>query len=331
MIVLELLAAFVLIVGGAIAFTNAVEWLGKRLDLGQGAVGALLAAVGTALPESIIPVVALLSGAGPEEQAIAVGSIIGAPFLLGTLAMLLIAVSSHAFAERRDQGSAIDAHIPSTRRDLKFCLALFPLGILVGVVDAPMAVKVVVAVVLVAGYGVYVRRTVRDGGETESEEALDALYLDRHAGGDPRHGRIVVQLLIGLVAIVGGAELFVGVVETIAKDLGIDTLVLALVLAPLATELPEKANSVLWVRRGKDSLALGNVSGALVFQSTIPMAFGILATDWALDRYSVAAAACGWIGAGLALYAVGRKRFGAVPAVAWAALFAAFLALAVTG
>src|SRR6059058_5008982 len=83
--VVELLAAFVLIVGGAIGFTNAVEWLGHRLDLGQGAVGALLAAVGTALPESVIPVVALLAGGGPEDVQIAIGAIVGAPFLLGTL------------------------------------------------------------------------------------------------------------------------------------------------------------------------------------------------------------------------------------------------------
>ena len=51
---LELLGAFVLIIAGAIGFTNAVEWLGQRMNLGAGAVGALLAAVGTALPESII-------------------------------------------------------------------------------------------------------------------------------------------------------------------------------------------------------------------------------------------------------------------------------------
>src|SRR6185436_15407887 len=87
---LELLAAFVLIIGGAIGFTNAVEWLGQRMNLGAGAVGALLAAVGTALPESVIPIVALLGGGGQEATDIAIGAIIGAPFLLGTLAMLLV-------------------------------------------------------------------------------------------------------------------------------------------------------------------------------------------------------------------------------------------------
>ena len=331
MTVLELLAAFVLIVGGAIGFTNAVEWLGKQLDLGQGAVGALLAAVGTALPESVIPVVALLAGGGAEKEQIAIGSIIGAPFLLGTLAMLLIAISSHAFAARRDQGSAIDAHLPSTRRDLRFVLVALPAGILIGVVGAPLGPKIAVAAALVVAYGFYVRATIRDGGDTEDEADLEPLYFDRGAEDAPRRGRVVLQLLVFLVAIIAGAELFVSVVETIATSLGVQTLVLSLVLAPLATELPEKVNSVLWVRRGKDSLALGNISGAMAFQSTIPMAFGILATGWALDRYAVAAAAAGWLGAALALYAVGRRRFGAVPAVAWAALFGAFLLLALTG
>ena len=65
---LELLAAFVLIIGGAIGFTNAVEWLGKRMNLAEGAVGALLAAVGTALPESVIPIVALIGGGGQEAD-----------------------------------------------------------------------------------------------------------------------------------------------------------------------------------------------------------------------------------------------------------------------
>ena len=52
--------------------------------------------------------------------------------------------------------------------------------------------------------------------------------------------------------------------------------VLALVLAPLATELPEKFNSLIWVRQNKDTLAMGNITGAMVFQSCIPTAIGII-------------------------------------------------------
>ncbi len=81
--------------------------------------------------------------------------------------------------------------------------------------------------------------------------------------------------MISLAAIVGGAELFVTAIEEISTSLGLPLLVLALILAPLATELPEKANSVLWVRTGKDTLAAGNVTGAMAFQATIPVAFGL--------------------------------------------------------
>ena len=67
-----------------------------------------------------------------------------------------------------------------------------------------------------------------------------------------------------------GAVVFVNAVEHLATTLGIDEVLLALVIAPIATELPEKFNSVLWVRAGKDTLAMGNITGAMVFQSTIP-------------------------------------------------------------
>ena len=133
-VALELAGAFVLIVGGAIWFTNAVEWLGRRLDLAAGAVGALLAAVGTALPESIIPVVALLNGGGGEQVELAIGAIIGAPFMLATLAMLLITGSSYLYRGRREQGAELRIEADTTRRDLAFFLALFPIGIVVGAI-----------------------------------------------------------------------------------------------------------------------------------------------------------------------------------------------------
>jgi cation:H+ antiporter len=53
-------------------------------------------------------------------------------------------------------------------------------------------------------------------------------------------------------------------------------------VAPLATELPEMSNSFLWLYRKKDRLAVGNVTGAMVFQGTIPVSIGLLGTDWAL-------------------------------------------------
>jgi cation:H+ antiporter len=332
MVVLELLAAFVLIVAGAIGFTNAVEWLGQRLDLGQGAVGALLAAVGTALPESVIPVVALVGGGGSQEAVeIAIGAIVGAPFVLGTLAMLVIAGSALAFRGRRDQGSDVDTHAASTRRDLLTFLAFFPLGILVGALDMSKGVHLAVAAVLVAGYAAYVWRTVKGGGSAGDEDELEPLYFDPSKDDPPSTLQITLQFLVSLAAIIGGAELFVNAIESIAKSLGVAPLVLALVLAPLATELPEKANSILWVRDGKDTLAVGNVTGAMAFQATIPVALGLAVTDWDLATEAVVAGVIAMIGGALALYALPRSRLGAAPTLVWAALFAGFVVFVALG
>ena len=93
----------------------------------------------------------------------------------------------------------------------------------------------------------------------------------------------MIQLLVGLGAMVGGAHLFVEELLHIAESIGVEPLVLALILAPLATELPEKVNSFFWVREGKDALALGNITGAMVFQSMIPVGIGLIFTDWDLS------------------------------------------------
>jgi cation:H+ antiporter len=325
---LELLASFVLIIGGAIGFTNAVEWLGQRMNLGEGAVGATLAAVGTALPESVIPIVAVIGGGGPEATEIAIGAIIGAPFLLGTLAMLLVVGSAHLFKRRREHGADVVGDERSTRRDLTWFLALMPVAIVLGMVEAPDAVRYAGAALLVIAYAAYVRRTVKKGGDAGNEDELEPLFFDTSRGDPPSTFQMVLQFVVSLAAIIGGAELFVGAVEHIAEAAGISALVLALVLAPLATEMPEKANSVLWMRRDKDALALGNITGAMTFQASIPVALGLVFTDWDLDAHAVTAAVAGLLGGALALWAIPRRHVGLVPVAVWGGLFVGFVVYA---
>ena len=176
-------------------------------------------------------------------------------------------------------------------------------------------------------YVVYVRQTLRGGGAVQEADAIGPLYMDRSSSDEPTRGAIVLQLAVGLGAIVGGAHLFVEELVTLAADIGIEPLVLSLVLAPLATELPEKANSFFWVRDGKDSLALGNITGAMVFQSTIPIAFGLAFTEWDLDKFAVVSGVLGLVGGVIAYWALRlRGRFELAPVIAWVALFGGFVA-----
>jgi cation:H+ antiporter len=321
-----LAASFAVILAGALVFTNAVEWLGHRLEIAEGAVGSLLAAVGTAMPESLIPLVAIVGGAEGSDD-VAIGAIVGAPFLLATVAMFLVGVFALAYSRRRRQGRGLTVHAPTLERDLSVFLAFFAIGLALGVTDAPQGLKVAAALAFVAGYGAYVMRTLRGGGELQPEETLGPLIFDRTlAREDPSLRLIVLQFVVGLGAMVGGAHLFVEQAIAVAEDIGVEVLVLSLVLAPLATELPEKANSFFWVRDGKDTLALGNITGAMVFQSMIPISFGLVFTEWDLDRFAVASMVLGLVGGLIAILAlVRRQQFDAPAIVAWGALYLAFL------
>jgi len=326
---LLLLVSFAVVLSGALLFTNAVEWLGHVLGLGQGAVGSVLAAVGTATPETLIAIIALISAEAGSED-VAIGAIVGAPFLLGTLAMGLIGLFAYLYRERRAQGVRLEAHAPTLERDLLFFLAFFAIaGALAW--GPPFGIRLPVGVIFVLAYVFYVRRTLASSGEVQGEETLDPLYFDRRE--DRTHGQppvilCVLQLLVGLGAMVGGAHLFVEELLTIADSLGVEALVLALVLAPLATELPEKVNSFFWVREGKDALALGNVSGAMVFQSTIPIGIGLVFTEWSLNANAVLSICLGLAGGLLAYASLHRaKRFSAPAIVGWFCLYAAFIVI----
>jgi cation:H+ antiporter len=330
--VVLLLISFAVILAGALLFTNAVEWLGHRLGLGEGAVGSLLAAVGTAMPETLIAIVALLDATAGSEQ-VAIGAIVGAPFLLATLAMGLVGLFAYLYRDRREQGIELRAHRPTLERDLIFFLCFFALALALAW-GAPAALRIPVGIAMLLAYPLYVRRTLRGAGVAQAEETLQPLIFERRPehSPNPALGLCVVQLLVGLGAMVGGAHLFVEHLLALAESLGVEAVILALVLAPLATELPEKVNSFFWVRDGKDSLALGNISGAMVFQSTIPVGIGLIFTDWHLSTNAAISVALGLAGGLLAYGALHRRgRFELPAVVVWFALYAAFIVVVAVG
>lgn len=326
-----LVVSFAIVLAGALLFTGAVEWIGHKLEMGEGAVGSILAAVGTATPETLIAIVALL-GADKGSEDIAIGAIVGAPFLLGTLAMGLVGLFAYLYRDRRAQGVELDAHAPTLERDLLFFLGFFALA---GALSwgPPDPVRIAIGIAFLLSYLVYVRLTLRSSGSVQGEETLDPLLFDRRterATEDPPLGLAAVQLLVGLGAMVGGAHLFVEELLGIADSLGVDALVLALILAPLATELPEKVNSFFWVREGKDALALGNISGAMVFQSTIPIGIGLIFTQWDLTGTAILSIVLGVAGGLLAYESLHLARRFKPPAIAaWFILYAAFIVVVV--
>jgi len=281
-----LLVSFAVILAGSEMFTNGVEWAGHHLSLSEAAVGSLLAAVGTALPETLIPAVALIMSHGVPgaHSEVGVGAIVGAPLMLSTIALFVMGVAALGFRRRRGR---IALRVPrvDARRDLGFFLPVFIATVLLGMANLPAAARYALGAILLAVYASYavVILKLRRSAETEVEHGL---HLERLLGGNPfePHGRsTVMQVLIGVVAILIGAYVFVDQIVFLSQHANLSPGVLSLILSPLATELPEKYNAVVWIRQSKDNLALANITGAMVFQSCIPVALGLVFTPWHLS------------------------------------------------
>jgi cation:H+ antiporter len=302
-----LVGSLVVILVAAELFTNGIEWVGHKLNLAEGAVGSVLAAVATAMPETLIPVIAilgpvLLGGTATESShAVGVGAILGAPFMLSTLAMFVTGIAVIIYARRGRRGTDMLVNTRVLGRDVLFFIVGY--GVAIGTAFLPQELswlKWVAAAALFVLYAVYVRLHFTDTAEESDAEELNRLHLTRvpalsgprmleidvlpgaHSvtGGVPRMGIVIGQVVLALGLIIVGAQVFVGAVEHLSDVIGLDETILALIIAPIATELPEKFNSVLWVRNGKDTLAMGNITGAMVFQSCLPTVLGLLFTTW---------------------------------------------------
>jgi cation:H+ antiporter len=298
--VLVLIAAFIVILAGAELFTNGIEWLGERLGLSEGMVGSVLAAVGTALPETMIPIIAIIFVGTAASEEVGIGAILGAPFMLSTAAMFVtgVAVLAYARSGRRKKHLTINQVVVA--RDLTFFLAMYIIAIALGLpfFEKPLWLRIAAGIGLVSAYVLYVKQTASDP-RTESEEGKNPLYFQRKLD-TPKTRAILLQVFVALAAIIFGANLFVDQIGNFATLLGVPPLVLSLIIAPLATELPEKFNSVIWIRQRKDTLAMGNISGAMVFQSCIPVTVGLWFTPWVLNEFAIASAGIA-IGAGILL------------------------------
>lgn len=287
-----LLGSFLIILVGAELFTNGIEWFGKRLNLSEGAVGSILAATGTALPETTIPVMALISPGvtHADRSDISIGAIIGAPFMLSTVAFCVTGAAVLVFARLQRRSATMHVNPEVLGRDLRFFFLVYVLAIASAFLP-PGAWRWSAAAILFGLYAIYTYLTLTRGGKKVEVADLAPLHFRlRRRSEHPRTLMIVIQVVMALACMMGGAHFFVVSVSELARRLGISAMVLSTIVAPIATELPEKFNSVTWVRQHKDTLALGNISGAMVFQSSALPAFGILVTDWTLDHAALASA-----------------------------------------
>lgn len=302
-----------MIVLSADYFTNGVEWLGYCWGLGDGVSGSLLAALGTALPETLVPLMAFVFAKAPHEEAIGLGAILGAPFMLSTLGFAVIGLGVF-WSKGNKEGLKVSTQAMAS--DLSFYLLAF--GIAVVAAFLPAAWHPVIGVALVLGYGVHAWRLVRQEHTAESDPPIQGLHLSR--AGNPRTSLVLCQVGLALCGLIIGAHFFVMALSQVTGWVRVSGFLVSVIVTPVATELPEVLNSVIWLRRHKDSLAVGNVTGALAFQASLVPALGLWLTPWHFSLWETVTALLAWLAGCWSLF---RARDGVlkVPALLAPGLF----------
>ena len=275
---LILLAAAAVIYVACELFVNGVEWIGHKFDVGQKATGTILAAFGTALPESVVTLVAVAFGTSAAQKQIGVGAALGGPLVLATVAYAVVGWT--LFSARRPlRTSTAAADFRALSRDQAWFLVIFVFKLGLGLVVFTW--KPWLGLAFLAAYAVYVWQEARsEQGEAEGE--LAPLKFAPRAVHPPTV-LAVLQTVIAVAVIFFASKVFVGQIDVLGRGLGLKPQLLALLVSPIATELPETLNAIIWVRQGKIRLALANISGAMMIQATVPSALGIFFTPWLLD------------------------------------------------
>ncbi|NMM62542.1 sodium:calcium antiporter [Clostridium sp. P21] len=278
--ILIMIFAALLIYFSCELFVNGIEWVGKVFKISQSAVGSILAAFGTALPESIVTFIAVVFGANSSQKDIGVGAALGGPLVLSTLAYAIVGISIVIFSNRRKVGSCIKVNSEKLARNQVWFMAIFVFKIGLGLVA--FSIKPWLGPLFLIAYGVYFYKEM-NAEAVASEGELEPLKFSPKSI-NPKKALILLQTMISLIFIFIGSQVFVHNLDTLSVLFRIPPHIVSLLLSPIATELPETLNALIWVRQGKEDLAFGNISGSMMIQATVPSALGIMFTPWMLDN-----------------------------------------------
>jgi cation:H+ antiporter len=326
---LVLLACAAVIYVSCEYFVNGIEWLGLGLGVSKSAVGTVFAAFGTALPESVVTFVAVATGTTSAEKQIGVGAAIGGPLVLATVAYAVVGLSFLAFQRLRRIAMLSRLEQRRLAGDQAWFLPIFAAKVVLGWTS--FAWKPWLGSAFLVAYALYTWREIRrpDAADAAAPAAeLEPLKF-RPRETDPSMQWVLLQTLIALGLIFLSSELFVRQLTLLSPALGLSTQLTALLLAPIATELPETLNAIIWLRQGKVTLALGNISGAMMIQATVPSALGIFFTPWLLDAPLSIAAIVTFASIAVMWLLLRRGLLSAGRLAAFGALYGVFALLAV--
>lgn len=244
---LWIVVGVVLVLWGADRLTEGAVAVAERLRVPQIVIGLTIVALGTSMPEFCVSVVSALKGT-PD---LAVGNVVGSNILN---ALLIVGVAA-LVAPMTILRSTVFKDVPC---------ALVASVVLLMMCQNDWVITRLDGAILFVFFLVFVRLTIK--GATSAQPApLAAEENEASAGKQPMKGWLAgLWMVVGLAALIGGSNLFVGGATEVARALNVSDAVIGLTIVAGGTSLPELATSVVAAKKGNSGIAIGNVLGSNV-------------------------------------------------------------------
>lgn len=235
-----MIAGIALVLWGADRLTDGAVAIAERMHISQMVIGLTIVAMGTSMPEFFVSFMSALK----DTPDMAVGNVVGSNIFN---ALLIVGCAAMVMPMNI---------LPSTvKKDIPFAMVA-SVALLLMCLDGN--ISRIDAVVLLVLFVVFMYFTLK--GAKENEQSMQQMSAK---GGKPFMS--VVWIVVGLVCLVFGSNLFVDAATVIARQLGVSDAVIGLTIIAGGTSFPELATSVVSARKGQSGIAIGNVLGSNVF------------------------------------------------------------------
>lgn len=238
--IIWMIAGIALVLWGADRLTDGAVAIAERMHISQMVIGLTIVAMGTSMPEFFVSFMSALK----DTPDMAVGNVVGSNIFNTLLIVGCAALVTPIMI------------LPATvKKDIPFAMVA-SVALLLMCIDGN--ISRIDAGVLLGLFAVFMYITLK--GAKENEQSMQQTSAK---GGKPFMS--VVWIVVGLVCLVFGSNLFVDAATVIARQLGVSDAVIGLTIIAGGTSLPELATSVVSARKGQSGIAIGNVLGSNVF------------------------------------------------------------------
>jgi cation:H+ antiporter len=248
------------LIWGAEMLINQSERIALKFKIPEFIIGATLIALGTSLPEMAASIAASMNG----KPDIAIANVIGSNILNITLVLATVFIISKKINPSRDffAKDSTWALVP---------VLVFILMILDGLISRFDAALLLL---LMGAYLLFLLQDAKNIPEEDLEDLEEGTFT---------WSKVIPLLFAGFVLVIVGAHFTVESASEIAKDFGISEWIIGIIMISLGTSLPELVVSISAAMRGKVDMAIGNIIGSNMANTTVVLGAAALTSPMAIN------------------------------------------------